>query len=105
MLFDEDDPDFVGISGVNGNGIVATAPTGATLSALRPASQAMAACVLNSLMMKGESNASCDYSGDNANKNTSSAPIKAGTAIDGFIGVVVVVIIALPPATTYRKSF
>lgn len=52
VMFDEDDPDFAAakcISGVNGSAVL----TG-NLAVLRPASQAVAACVLNSLMLKGE---------------------------------------------------
>lgn len=57
VLFDEDDPDFAAaancISGVNGS---ASAVLTGNLAVLRPASQAtaVAACVLNSLMLKGE---------------------------------------------------
>lgn len=49
VLFDEDDPDFAA-SGVGGG--VSAAP----LKVLRPVSQATAAaaCVLNSLMLKGK---------------------------------------------------
>lgn len=52
VLFDEDDPDFAA-SGVGGGGV-----TGAPLKVLRPVSQATAAaaCVLNSLMLKGKPN-------------------------------------------------
>lgn len=54
MLFDEDDPDFA--ASREGGGQLGS--NGANLSVLRPVSQATAAaaCVLNSLMLKGEQN-------------------------------------------------
>lgn len=63
VLFDEDDPDFAANAGIPGSGVapVKTAHQPMTtysgnvvggVGVLRPVSQA--ACVLNSLMMKGE---------------------------------------------------